>query len=57
MFPTETFTESWFKSLIVIITIEPKKKKKKNIGSKVKYGIEAEEEGDTPMGFTTQINK
>ena len=56
MFPTETFTESWFKSLIVIITIEPKKKKK-NIGSKVKYGIEAEEEGDTPMGFTTQINK
>lgn len=55
MFPTETFTESWFKSLIVIITIEPKKKK--NIGSKVKYGIEAEEEGDTPMGFTTQINK
>ena len=54
MFPTKTFTESWFKSLIVIITIEPKKK---NIGSKVKYGIEAEEEGDTPMGFTTQINK
>ena len=30
---------------------------KKKIGSKVKTGIEAEEEGDTPMGFTTQINK